>query len=85
MNTVFSNYPYLREVEVTRPSATVPIQNAFAGQFGNGRPPDFKGSFPFRLECHVDAAPWRQRRSSRLAGGDVHAIPVWPPVQRVQA
>jgi outer membrane receptor protein involved in Fe transport len=49
MNTVFSNYPYLREVDITRPSATVPIQNAFAGQFVNGRPPNFNAWFPFRL------------------------------------
>jgi hypothetical protein len=49
MNTVFSNYPYLREVEITRPSATVPIQNAFAGQFVNGQPPNFNAWFPFRL------------------------------------
>jgi hypothetical protein len=49
MNTVFSNYPYLREVEITRPSATVPIQNAFAGQFVNGQAPNFNAWFPFRL------------------------------------
>jgi hypothetical protein len=49
MNTVFSNYPYLREVEITRPSATVPIQNAFAGQFVNGQAPNFNDWFPFRL------------------------------------
>ena len=30
INTVFSNYPFLREVEITVPSGGVPIQNAWA-------------------------------------------------------
>ena len=30
INTVFSNYPFLREVEITVPSGNVPIANAFA-------------------------------------------------------
>ncbi|MFN2392670.1 MAG: TonB-dependent receptor domain-containing protein, partial [Pyrinomonadaceae bacterium] len=29
INTVFSNYPFLREVEITAPSGNVPIQDAF--------------------------------------------------------
>jgi hypothetical protein len=29
INTVFSNYPFLREVEITVPSGSVPIDNAF--------------------------------------------------------
>jgi len=29
INTVFSNYPFLREVEITSPSGNVPIANAF--------------------------------------------------------
>jgi hypothetical protein len=32
INTVFSNYPILREIEVTVPSRTVPIGNAFTSQ-----------------------------------------------------
>ena len=31
INTVFSNYPFLREVEITVPSGSVPIDNAFRG------------------------------------------------------
>jgi hypothetical protein len=31
INTVFSNYPFLREVEITVPSGNVPIQTAFSG------------------------------------------------------
>ncbi len=30
INTVFSNYPFLREVEITSPSGNVPIQTAFS-------------------------------------------------------
>lgn len=30
INTVFSNYPFLREVEITVPNGSVPINNAFA-------------------------------------------------------
>ena len=32
INTVFSNYPFLREIEITVPSGNVPIADAFAAQ-----------------------------------------------------
>ncbi len=32
INTVFSNYPFLREIEITVPSGSVPFANAFAAQ-----------------------------------------------------
>jgi hypothetical protein len=32
MNTVFSNYPFLREIEVTAPSGAVPMSRAFSQQ-----------------------------------------------------
>lgn len=32
INTVFSNYPFLREIEITVPSGNVPIENAFGAQ-----------------------------------------------------
>ena len=32
INTVFSNYPFLREIEITVPSGNVPIDNAFSAQ-----------------------------------------------------
>ena len=35
MNTVFSNYPFLREVEVTAPSRAVPLSTAFSQQDPN--------------------------------------------------
>jgi hypothetical protein len=31
INTIFSNYPFLREVEITVPSGNVPIQSAWSG------------------------------------------------------
>jgi hypothetical protein len=46
MNTVFSNYPHLREIEITSPSRRVPIQNAFASYLP---PPPFDGFFPFKV------------------------------------
>ena len=46
INTVFSNYPFLREAEVTFPAPNVPIATAFSRQF-----PDFpfNGYLPNRL------------------------------------
>ncbi len=32
INTIFSNYPFLREIEITVPSGNVPIANAFGAQ-----------------------------------------------------
>jgi hypothetical protein len=49
MNTVFSNYPMLREVEITVPSRQVPIANAYATNVENGQPIAFNRFFPFRL------------------------------------
>jgi hypothetical protein len=49
MNTVFSNYPILREIEITVPSRQVPIQNAFASNVLDGQPTPFDAFFPFRL------------------------------------
>jgi hypothetical protein len=46
INTVFSNYPHLREVEITQPSRQVPIANAFTSYLP---PPSFDGFFPFRV------------------------------------
>jgi hypothetical protein len=46
MNTVFSNYPFLREVEVTFPSGRVPIAQAFSQQNPNL---PFNSYLPMRL------------------------------------
>ena len=49
MNTVFSNYPILREIEITVPSRQVPVLNAFSSNLLNGQPTPFDAFFPFRL------------------------------------
>jgi outer membrane receptor protein involved in Fe transport len=49
MNTVFSNYPILREIEITVPSRQVPIADAFSSNVINGQPVPFNAFFPFRL------------------------------------
>ncbi len=46
INTVFSNYPFLREAEVTYPSPNVPIATAFSQQFPNF---PFSGYLPNRI------------------------------------
>ena len=56
MNTVFSNYPILREIEITVPSRQVPIQNAFSSNVINGQPTPFDAFFPFRLVYSGGAA-----------------------------
>ena len=49
MNTVFSNYPILREIEITVPSRLVPMTNAWSSNVINGQPVAFDAFFPFRL------------------------------------
>lgn len=46
INTVFSNYPFLREAEVTYPAPNIPIATAFSQQFPNF---PFSGYLPNRL------------------------------------
>jgi hypothetical protein len=46
INTLFSNYPHLREIEVTFPSGAVPIATAFSQQPTNL---PFSGWFPMRV------------------------------------
>lgn len=49
INTVFSNYPILREIEITVPTRQVPMLNAFSSNVLNGQPIAFNAFFPFRL------------------------------------
>jgi hypothetical protein len=49
MNTVFSNYPILREIEITVPSRLVPMTNAWSSNVIGGQPVAFDAFFPFRL------------------------------------
>jgi hypothetical protein len=46
INTVFSNYPFLREAEVTYPAPNIPISTAFSQQFPNF---PFSGYLPNRM------------------------------------
>jgi hypothetical protein len=49
MNTVFSNYPLLREIEITVPSRLVPMADAWSSNVIGGEPIPFDAFFPFRL------------------------------------
>jgi len=49
INTVFSNYPILREIEITVPSRLVPMTDAWSSNVINGQPIAFDAFFPFRL------------------------------------
>ncbi len=49
INTVFSNYPILREIEITVPTRLVPMLDAFSSNVLNGQPIAFDAFFPFRL------------------------------------
>jgi hypothetical protein len=56
MNTVFSNFPILREIEITVPTRQVPIADAFSSNVINGQPTPFNAFFPFRLVYSGGAA-----------------------------
>jgi hypothetical protein len=53
INTVFSNYPHLREIEITVPSGNVPIESAFSAQ--NTTLP-LSSWLPFRITRTAGAA-----------------------------
>jgi hypothetical protein len=46
VNTMFSNYPHLREVEITQPSRQIPYGSAFDSYLP---PPSLAGFFPFKV------------------------------------
>jgi outer membrane receptor protein involved in Fe transport len=56
MNTVFSNYPHLREVEITAPSRRVDIRNAFSSYLPASGPPPVTAFFPFQVVYSGGAA-----------------------------
>jgi hypothetical protein len=56
MNTVFSNYPILREIEITVPSRLVPMTDAWSSNVIGGQPIAFDAFFPFRLVYSGGAA-----------------------------
>ncbi len=49
MNTVFSNYPFLREIEIPTALRPIDMRTAFVGQVRGGTPVDFYRYFPYRL------------------------------------
>src|SRR3990172_6233606 len=53
INTVFSNYPFLREVEVTSPTRAVPLGTAYSQQDPNY---PFSGYLPNRLVYQSDGS-----------------------------
>jgi hypothetical protein len=55
MNTVFSNYPILREVEITVPSRQVQMVDAWSTNVLNGEPMPFDRFFPFRLVYNANS------------------------------
>jgi hypothetical protein len=61
MNTVFSNYPFLREIEVTAPSGRVPMQRAFSQQDKNV---PFSSYLPMRVVFTGGASGNYQLRDS---------------------
>jgi hypothetical protein len=68
MNTVFSNYPVLREIEITVPSRRVPIQNAFASNVLDGQPTPFDAFFPFRLVYNGTSGTYTVRDGTGSVG-----------------
>lgn len=68
MNTVFSNYPLLREIEITVPSRQVPIQDAFASNILNGQPVAFDAFFPFRLVYNAASGTYTLRDGTGVLG-----------------
>ncbi len=49
LNTAFSNFPFLREIEIPTALRPIDIRTAFEGQVPSGRPVDFYRYFPYRL------------------------------------
>ncbi|HEY0170057.1 MAG TPA: carboxypeptidase regulatory-like domain-containing protein [Pyrinomonadaceae bacterium] len=75
INTIFSNYPFLREVEVTFPGSAVPLTTAFAQQDPNF---PFDGYLPNRIVRTAGAAGTYQLRDgtgvTRGADGSLNPI-----------
>lgn len=77
INTVFSNYPFLREAEVTYPAPVVPIETAFSQQFPNF---PFIGYLPNRLFRTAGAGGTYQLRDNTptTSGADGRPNPTDP-------
>jgi hypothetical protein len=76
INTVFSNYPFLREVEITVPSGNVPIANAF-GAVSTNIP--LNNWLPFRITRGSGAAGTYAIRDNTGVMQDPRGTPTSPP------
>lgn len=76
INTVFSNYPFLREIEITVPSGNVPIERAFSAQ-----PTTLPLSnwLPFRVTRGSGAAGTYVIRDNTGVGFDPRGTVTTPP------
>jgi hypothetical protein len=68
MNTVFSNYPILREVEITVPSRAVPMTDAWSSNVIDGQPVPFDAFFPFRLVYNSAGGTYQIRDGTGAVG-----------------
>jgi hypothetical protein len=73
INTVFSNYPFLREVEVTYPSRAVPMPTAFSQQDPQF---PFNGYLPNRLVYQTDGTYVIRDGTNVTRGADGRLNPV---------
>lgn len=73
INTVFSNYPFLREVEVTAPTGRVPLATAFAQQDPTF---PFRGYLPNRIQYNANSTYTIRDGTSvnRGADGSLNAV-----------
>jgi hypothetical protein len=72
INTVFSNYPFLREVEITVPSGNVPIATAFSGVPTNI---PLSAWLPFRIVRSSGAGGTYQIRDNTPVFVDSRGVP----------
>ncbi|MEX2273027.1 MAG: carboxypeptidase regulatory-like domain-containing protein [Vicinamibacterales bacterium] len=70
MNTIFSNYPHLREAEIVRPSAQVPFANAWGQQRISGEVPNFNQWFPFFIRYSPSSGSYGLFDSTGVPAGN---------------
>src|SRR5688500_3147441 len=75
INTVFSNYPFLREIEITVPSGNVPIANAFGAQ---PRTLPLSNWLPFRVTRASGAGGTYVVRDNTGVSSDPRGTPTTP-------
>ena len=76
INTIFSNYPFLREIEITVPSGNVPYENAFGAQ-STSLP--LSNWLPFRVTRGSGVGGNYVIRDNTGVGFDPRGTPTSPP------